>query len=381
MVDSFYDDNHDAFRDLVRTFVSREVTPNLARWDADRRTGREVWARAGQHGLLGVMIPEECGGGGTADFRYRCIVMDELARVGAAALSAGISMNEDIVSQYIVKLGTAAQKSKWLPMMAGGQAVAGIAMTEPGTGSDLRAIKTTATRKGDGWLLRGQKTFITNGLEADFVIVVARTSADGSGFGLFVVESATQGFSRGRQLEKIGMHAQDTAELFFDDVLLAPDSLLGSESRGFGHLMDNLPIERMAIAYYALAGSHAALDWTLDYTKSRQAFGSRIIDFQNTRFQLAELSTEVDVTRAYLHELVLKLNRGELTAVDAAKAKWWSTELQKRSVDRCLQLFGGFGYMIEYPIARAYTDARVQTIYGGTTEIMKEIIGRSLAAG
>jgi alkylation response protein AidB-like acyl-CoA dehydrogenase len=378
--EDFYTSDHIAFRDSVRTYVEREVAPHLAEWDREHHISRTPWEKAGDQGFLGVMVPEEFGGNGARDFRYRCIVMDELARVGAASLSAGISMNEDIVSPYLVKLGSAEQQARWLPKLATGRAIAGIAMTEPGAGSDLRGMSTTAVPRGDGWLLNGSKTFITNGIEADFVIVAAKTGSERSSLGLFLVEDGMGGFSRGRQLDKIGLHAQDTAELFFDDVELPPDALIGSANGGFGHLMDNLPIERLAIAYYGLAGAAAAVQWTIDYTKQRHAFGKRIIDFQNTRFELASLVTETDVSRAYMQAQVLEFNRRQLTAEGAAKSKWWMTEMQKRVVDRCLQLFGGFGYMYEYPIARAYVDARVQTIYGGTTEIMKEIIGRALAA-
>jgi long-chain-acyl-CoA dehydrogenase len=376
----FYTSDHLAFRDSVRTYVEREVAPHLTKWDQDHHISRTPWEKAGDQGFLGVMVPEPFGGNGSCDFRYRCIVMDELARVGAASLSAGISMNEDIVSPYLVKLGSAEQKARWLPQLATGRAIAGIAMTEPGAGSDLLGIATTAVPRGDAWLLNGSKTFITNGIEADFVIVAARTGNERSSLGLFLVENGMGGFSRGRQLDKIGMQAQDTAELFFDDVELPPGALIGSAGNGFTHLMDNLPIERLAIAYYGLAGAAAAVQWTIDYTKQRYAFGKRIIDFQNTRFELASLVTEVDVSRAFMQGQVVEFNRGRLTADGAAKSKWWMTEMQKRVVDRCLQLFGGFGYMSEYPIARAYVDARVQTIYGGTTEIMKEIIGRSIAA-
>ena len=386
MPQHFYAPEHHQFRESVRRFVDKEVHPHLAEWDRARGVPRAPWTTAGEHGFLGVMVPEEFGGNGSRDFRYRCIVMDELARVGAAALSAGMSMNEDIVAPYLVKLGTPGQRQRWLPGIATGRTIAGIAMTEPGAGSDLRAMRTAAARLDDGgWLLNGTKTFITNGIEADVVVVAARTgTAAGSEratLSLFLVESGTAGFSRGRKLDKIGMHAQDTAELFFDDVHLPPGSLLGTVDQGFAHLMDNLPIERLAIAYYGLAGATAALGWTIDYTKKRTAFGTRIIDFQNTRFELAELSTELDIGAAYMREQVRDFAAGLLTAESAAKAKWWMTEMQKRAIDRCLQLFGGFGYMNEYPIARAYADARVQTIYGGTTEIMKEIIGRQLASG
>jgi long-chain-acyl-CoA dehydrogenase len=352
------------------------------RWDEDRLVDRGAWLAAGAQGVLGIRVPEEHGGGGQRDYRYRCVVAEELARVGAAAFASGLGINEDIVGSYLTELGTPEQQQAWLPRMASGEVVASMAMTEPGVGSNLRGIATTARRDGDDWVLNGAKTFITNGYTADVVLVVARTS-DGSGrpaFSLFIVEAGMPGFSRGRKLRKLGLHAQDTAELFFDDVRVPAGSLVGVEGRGFSHLTDQLPLERLSIAWRALAACEAALDWTLDYTASREVFGRPVLDYQNSRFRLAELVTEVEVSRAFLEQQVLRLNEGTLDAVQGAKAKWWATELQKRVVDACLQLHGGYGYMEEYPIARAFIDGRVQTIVGGTTEIMKEIIGRSLAA-
>jgi long-chain-acyl-CoA dehydrogenase len=377
----FYAPEHEEFRAVVRAYVAREVAPNLERWDEQRLVDRSAWLAAGRQGVLGIRVPEEYGGGGQRDYRYRCVVGEELARVGAAALASGLGINEDIVASYLTVLGTPEQRAAWLPGMASGEVVASIAMSEPGVGSNLRGIATTARRDGDGWVINGAKTFITNGYTSDFVLVVARTGGEPGrpAFSLFLVEAGTPGFSRGRKLRKLGLHAQDTAELFFDDVRVPAGHLVGIEGRGFYHLTDQLPLERLSIAWRALAASEAALDWTLDYTASREAFGQPVLDYQNTRFRLAELVTEVEVTRAFLEQQVVRFDDGELDAVQAAKAKWWATEQQKRVVDACLQLHGGYGYMEEYPIARAFVDGRVQTIVGGTTEIMKEIIGRSLA--
>ena len=306
--------------------------------------------------------------------------MEELAKVCATSLSSGFGLQDDIAIPYLVDLGTPEQKARWLPPMAAGEWIGAIAMTEPGAGSDLQGIRTTAIRDGDYWVLNGAKTFITNGINAELVIVVARTDpqAGSRGISLLVAERGMPGFTRGRKLDKIGMHAQDTAELFFDDVRVPAANLLGREGGGFVHLMERLPRERMSIAIMALASVRAALEWTVDYTTQRTAFGRPLAAFQNTQFELATAVTEADVLEAYLDKAVLELNAGTLTAVDAAKAKLWATEVQHRILDRCLQLFGGYGYMAEYPIARAYADARVQTIYGGTSEIMKTIIAREV---
>jgi alkylation response protein AidB-like acyl-CoA dehydrogenase len=375
-----YEKDHEAFREVVQAYVKREVMPNQQRWEEERNVDRQAWLAAGKQAIIGLRVPEEFGGAGTDDFRYRCVVMEELARVGATSLSSGFGLQDDIAIPYIADLGTQEQKARWLPPMASGEAVGAIAMTEPGAGSDLQGIRTSAVRDQDGWVVNGAKTFITNGINSDLVIVVARTDpgAGSRGFSLLVLERGMPGFTRGRKLDKIGLHAQDTAELFFDDVRVPAANLLGREGGGFVHLMERLPLERMSIAMLAVASLRAALDWTVDYTRQRKAFGQPIAAFQNTAFELATAVTEVDVLEAYLDKAVLALNAGELTAVDAAKAKLWATEVQNRVLDRCLQLFGGYGYMAEFPIARAFTDARVQTIYGGTSEIMKTIIARDL---
>ena len=378
---TFHEPEHEEFRAVVREYVAREVTPHLERWDEQRLVDRDAWRAAGAQGVLGIRFPEEHGGGGRRDYRYRCVVAEELARVGAAAVASGFGINEDIVGSYLTELGTPQQQTTWLPGLASGELVASMAMTEPAVGSNLRGISTTARRDGDEWVINGAKTFITNGYTSDLVVVVARTGGEPGrpAFSLLLVPDGTPGFSRGRKLRKVGLHAQDTAELFFDDVRVPADSIVGVEGRGFFHLTDQLPLERMSIAYRALAACEAALDWTLDYTASRDVFGKPVLDHQNSRFRLAELVTEVEVTRAFVEQQVLRFNAGELDAVQAAKAKWWATELQKRVVDACVQLHGGYGYMAEYPIARAFVDGRAQTIVGGTTEIMKEIIGRSLS--
>jgi alkylation response protein AidB-like acyl-CoA dehydrogenase len=377
---NLYDADHEAFREVVQAFVKREVTPNAERWEQERSVDRQTWLAAGKQAIIGLSVPEEYGGGGTDDFRYRCVVMEELAKACAASLSSGFGLQDDIAVPYLVDLGTPEQKTRWLPPMATGEWIGAIGMTEPGAGSDLQGIRTSAVRDGDTWVLNGAKTFITNGINSDLVIVVARTDpqAGSRGISLLVVERGMPGFTRGRKLDKIGMHAQDTAELFFDDVRVPAANLLGREGGGFVHLMERLPRERMSIAIMALASVRAALTWTVDYTTQRTAFGRPIAAFQNTGFELATAVTEVDVLEAYLDKAVLELNAGTLTAVDAAKAKLWATEVQHRVLDRCLQLFGGYGFMAEYPIARAYADARVQTIYGGTSEIMKTIIARDL---
>jgi alkylation response protein AidB-like acyl-CoA dehydrogenase len=378
---SFYDADHEAFREVVRDFVTRDVEPNLDTWEENRETGREVWKSAGALGILGLRFPEEFGGGGSADYRFRCVVQEELARVGAASLASGFSINEDIVGSYITELGTTEQKREWLPGMSQGDVVTSIAMSEPAAGSDLRGMKTTAVRDGDEWVINGAKTFITSGYSSDVVLTAARTGEkDGRPrLSLILVPTTAPGFSRGRKLRKLGLHAQDTAEIAFTDVRVPACNLVGEEGRGFHHLTAQLPLERLSIAWRALTAAEAALDWTIRYTSERKAFGMRIIDFQNTRFTLAEMTTEVEITRAFLEQGIRALNDGSFDATLGAKAKWWTTELQNRVIDRCLQMHGGYGYMDEYPISRAYADARVQTIVGGTTEIMKEIIGRELA--
>jgi acyl-CoA dehydrogenase len=368
---------HDLFRDQVRRFLEREVVPHHARWEAEGIVPRGVWRAAGAAGLLCPAIPEAYGGGGGSRL-HSAVLIEEVARAGASGI--GFGLHSDIVAPYILAYGSEEQKRRWLPPMARGEVIGAIAMTEPGAGSDLQAVRTTALRDGDELVINGQKTFITNGQNADLVIVVAKTdpSAGAKGTSLVLVESDRAGFKRGRNLEKIGMKAQDTSELFFDGVRVPAANILGGEGKGFILLMQELAWERMQIAIAAAAGAEAALQWTLDYTKERKAFGQRVIDFQHNRFRLAEWKTQVQVMRVFVDRLLEELLRGQLDAATAAMAKYWTTDLHCRLLDDCLQMFGGFGYMWEYPIARAYADARVSRIYGGTNEIMKEIIGRTL---
>ncbi|MFV9460348.1 acyl-CoA dehydrogenase family protein [Rhodococcus sp. NM-2] len=377
---SLYDADHDLFRETVREFVTREVAPHRERWEQAGLVDRSVWSMVGSLGLLGIGAPSEHGGGGVADYRYRMVVIEELCAADSASFNAGLSVQDDLVLPYLIDLGTTDQQSRWIPAMCAGTAIGALAMTEPGAGSDLQRVRTTARRTADGWILEGQKTFITNGILADVVVVFARTDADAGarGFSLFLVDTTTPGFRRGRKLEKLGLRGNDTAELFFDGVVLTDADVLGTVGAGFGHLMERLPRERLSIAATSLASAQSAFDWTKNYVRDRKAFGTRIDGFQNTRFVLAEIGTELDVAWTYLDRSIALLNDGELSAVDAAKAKWWLSDLQQRVVDRCLQLHGGYGYMLEYPVARAYADARIQPIYGGTNEIMKEIIGRDL---
>jgi alkylation response protein AidB-like acyl-CoA dehydrogenase len=369
---------HEAFRDMVRSFISKEVTPHHDQWERDGVVSRDVWLAAGRAGLLGIDIDEKYGGGGDPDYRFYLILNEELARAGATG--PGFAVHNDINGQYFSRLCTPGQRDRWLPGYCSGELVTAIAMSEPGAGSDLQGIRTSAVRDGGRYILNGQKTFISNGQLCDLVIVVARTDPDAGhqGISLLVVERGMAGFERGRNLDKIGMHAQDTSELFFSDVAVPAENLLGEEGGGFVALMQNLPRERVAIGTTALAAAEKVFEDTLSYCKERQAFGRPIGSFQHNRFVLAEMATELAVARAFSDRAVMEHNAGRLSNEDASMAKWWDTELCNRVVDRCVQLYGGYGYMREYPVARAYADSRVQTIFGGTTEIMKEIIGRGL---
>jgi len=372
------DEDHESFRRTVRSFIDKEIAPHHARWEADGRVSREVWTRAGAQGLLCFDVDPEYDGAGVDDFRYNLVLAEELTRAGANG--PGFLVHTDIVVPYLSSLGTPEQKRRWLPGCVRGETITAIAMTEPGAGSDLQGIRTTALDKGDHFVLSGSKTFISNGTMADLVVVAARTDPEAGhrGISLLVVERGMAGFERGRNLDKIGLHAQDTSELFFDDVAVPRTNLLGEVGGGFVHLMRNLPQERLSIAMTAAAACEAILEMCLAHVKEREAFGRPIGSFQNTRFVIAEMATEARVARVFVDDCVRLHNAGELDAAGAAMAKWWTTELQKKIVDHGVQLFGGYGYMREYPIARAFLDSRVQTIYGGTTEIQKEIIGRSL---
>jgi len=375
---NIFEDEHHMFRDAFRRFVEKEIVPCHDQWEKDGVVSREVWLKAGQNGFLGMNVPEEYGGGGVVDFRYNAIVTEELIKVGASGI--GFGLHNDITIPYILHYGSAEQKARFLPKMVTGEIITAIAMTEPNTGSDLAGVRTTAIRQNEHYIVNGQKTFITNGILSDLVITVAKTNPEQShsGISLILIERGMAGFERGRNLEKIGLKAQDTAELYFNNVEVPAENLLGEEGQGFYYLMTELPQERLSIAVGALAACEAALEWTIQYCKERQAFGRPIGTFQNSRFKLAEMKTEIEIGRVFVDRCITELNAGNLSAEEAAMAKWWTTELQKRVVDQCLQLHGGYGYMLEYPIAKAYLDTRVQTIYGGTTEIMKEIIGRAM---
>jgi len=375
-----FDEEHQLFRDAFRTFVEREMTPHHAEWDRAQIVPHDLFRTAGKSGFLGMAVPEALGGGGTSDFRYNQIIGEELQYAGVAASGLGMTLHTDICMPYFLSLATPEQQERWLPGACAGELVSAIAMTEPGIGSDLAGMSTTAVRDGDHYVVNGAKTFITNGINADLVITAVKTdpSLAHKGISLLILERGMEGFERGRNLEKLGLHSQDTAELFFTDVAVPVNNLLGEEGKGFLQLVHNLPQERLSIAVAGVSAARAALEWTLAYVKERTAFGQPVGSFQNSRFVLAELATEIEIGQTFVDRCVLALNERTLTAEEAAMAKWWCTELQKRAVDRCLQLHGGYGYMLEYPIARAYADARITTIYGGTTEIMKEIIGKSL---
>jgi acyl-CoA dehydrogenase len=378
MTRSVFTAEHEEFRSLVREFLAREVTPHAEEWQAAGIVDKGVYKAAAQAGVLGFSVPTEYGGLGVDDFRYNAIVAEELAKGPASGVA--LTLLNDIVAPYLLRLTTEEQRQRWLTALASGDMTFAIAMSEPAAGSDLAGIRTSAVRDGDEWVINGQKTFISNGILSDAVIVVCRTdpAAGHKGFSLIMVEDGAPGFQRGRKLAKIGHHAQDTAELYFSDCRVPVANLLGTEGRGFYHLMENLPSERLSIAISAIAGALDTFEQTVVYAKERRAFGQPIGSFQANRFKIAEMATELDIARIYVDDCIRQVVEGTLTAVDAAKAKWWCTELHKKVVDQCLQLHGGYGYMLEYPVARAYQDVRINTILGGSTEIMKEIIGRDL---
>jgi alkylation response protein AidB-like acyl-CoA dehydrogenase len=378
MQQHLYEPVHEEFRALCRDFLAREAVPHHEEWEKAGIVDREIWRKAGATGLLGMDVDEEYGGGGQHDFRFNAVLVEEI--VGSGCSGLGFGLHNDVVAPYLTELTTEDQRKRWLPGFCSGDIVTAIAMSEPGAGSDLAGVRTSAVRDGSSYVLNGQKTFITNGEMADLVVVVAKTAADqgAHGVSLIAVEAGTPGFSHGRRLEKVGLKANDTAELFFDDCRVPAENLIGTENHGFYHLMANLPRERLGIAIAAVAAAERLLSITLDYARSREAFGRPIGRFQHNRFLLAELDTEVTIARTFLNHCITEFNAGRLSVVDAAKAKWWTTELQNKVADRCVQLHGGYGYMLEYPVAKAWLNSRVQTIYGGTTEIMKEIIGRGL---
>jgi alkylation response protein AidB-like acyl-CoA dehydrogenase len=375
---TIFDGEHDEFRRTARTFFDKECVPHVAEWEAAGKVSREAWRRAGEQGLLGWEAPEEYGGAGVRDFRFNAVLTEEYWASGAVGI--GLGVQNDIMAPYLIDLATEEQRRRWLPGVCSGEKITAIAMSEPGAGSDVRALRTTARRDGDEFVINGAKTFISNGVLADLVLVACKTdpSAGHRGISLIMVEDGTPGFSRGRALDKIGQHAADTAELIFTDVRVPVDNLVGTPNKGFYHLMRNLPKERLGIAVHAVAGARRALDLTLGYAQDREAFGQPIGKFQVNRHFLAEMRTKVDVMQTYLDQCVLAVNAGELTAEEAAGAKWWTTETQWEILDRCLQLHGGYGYVNEYEIARLWRDARVQRLYGGTTEIMKDLVGRSM---
>ena len=375
-----YAEEHELHRDSVRRFVAAHMVPNRERWEEAGRVDRDLFAAAGAQGLLGIAAPEEYGGGGTNDFRYNAILSEEMAAADVLAAGLGVALQADIVLPYFLDHCTGEQAARWLPGIVAGTTIVALAMTEPGAGSDVAGIATTAVRHGGEYVVNGAKTFITNGLNADLVVTAVKTDPDAGrkGISLLVLEADTPGFERGRKLAKLGQHAQDTAELFFTDVRVPQANLLGEEGRGFYLMMEHLAQERLSVAVQAIAQARRAFDLSLAYARERQAFGAPIGSFQHNRFVLAEMKTEIDVAQAYVDRLLLAHLDGNLTAVDAAQAKWWTTELLQRVVTRGVQLHGGYGYMVEYPIARAFVDARITTIYAGTTEVMKEIIGRSL---
>lgn len=373
-----FETEHEQLRETARQFLEKECLPNVEKWEANRLVDREAYVAAGNYGLIGFNMPEEYGGGGVDDFRFNAVIVEEFSKFGLAC--PGVSLQNDIVGPYFKNLATDEQLQRWMPGFASGELIGAIAMSEPGAGSDLAGIRTTAVRDGDDWIINGAKTFISAGINSDLVVVVARTDPEAGhkGFSLLVVERDMPGFTRGRKLDKMGQHAADTAELNFEDVRVPATNLLGTEGKGFYHLMENLPSERLSIAIAGVAGARATFRETLQYVKDRKAFGQPIGSFQNSRFVMAELETELDIAEQYVDRCLRAVVDKELTAVEAAKAKWWCTELGKKVVDQCLQLHGGYGYMNEYRVAKDYVDVRIQTIYGGTTEIMKEIIGRDL---
>jgi alkylation response protein AidB-like acyl-CoA dehydrogenase len=377
---TLFEPEHDDYRESFRRFVAKEVAPHTAQWERDGIVPRELFAAAGELGFLGMAVPEEYGGPGVDDFRFNVVVSEELMRLGHTGFGLGLTLHNDICLPYFLEYCTPEQRQRWFPGLASGELITAIAMTEPEIGSDLSSMRTKAIRSNGVYRVDGAKTFITNGINADLVITAVKTdpSERHRGISLVVIERDTPGFERGRNLEKLGLHGQDTAELFFDDAQVPVENRLGDEGAGFGYLVNNLAQERLSIAVASVATAAGALDWTLEYVKERRAFGQPVGSFQNSRFVLAELRTEIDLAQVFLDRCVEALNAGELTAEDAAKAKWWCTEMQGRVMDRCLQLHGGYGYITEYPIARAFADARITRIYGGTTEIMKEIVGRSM---
>ncbi|MCE7481113.1 acyl-CoA dehydrogenase family protein [Microbacterium profundi] len=378
-----YEEDHEAFRDLVKDFVKRHVSnESIEKWDAAGEIDRETMLAAGEAGLIGLSVPEEFGGAGMLqDYRFRTIVMEEVIASGAGSLAGAFGIQDDLAVPYLVHMGTQEQKEKWLPRMATGEVLGALAMTDPGAGSDLRGIKTNAKKVDGGYILNGAKTFISSGTTADIVVTFVKTGEGNrpDAFSLLIVEKGMEGFDQGKKLQKMGFHGWDTAELSFTDVFVPDENLIsGTEGQGFIQLMMNLPLERLSIGVAAAAAAEAATAWTIAYTKDREAFGERIADFQNTRFRLADMVTTTEVMWAYIDQALRAYKDKKLTAEDAAKVKFWATEREWEVLDTGVQLHGGYGYIMEYPIARAFTDARVHRIYGGTNEIMRDLVGRQI---
>jgi len=374
---TLFDSDHEIFRESVRRFIAKEIMPNYAQWEHDGMVPRSIWQKAGEAGLLCCAIGEDYGGVG-GDFLYGAIVIEEMARAGATAPT--FYLHSEIISPYLAKYGTEEQKKRWLPRMVAGEAICAVAMSEPSSGSDLQGMKTTARRDGDHYVVNGQKVFITNGITADFIVLACKTDPDAGakGVSLLIVETDREGFSKGKPLEKIGSKAQDTAELFFSDLRVPVSNLLGEEGRGFYILMAELAQERLVQAVRAVAAAEAALQWTIDYTSERKIFGQTVADFQNTQFKLAEMHADILMQRVFVDRCIELHLKEELSSVDAAAVKMVTTEMQGRVMDQCLQLFGGWGYMTEYPISRAFVDARLTRIGGGSIEVMKQIIARDI---
>jgi long-chain-acyl-CoA dehydrogenase len=374
-----FDADHEAFRTSVRAFVERELRPRQEEFIQQRAIDRAAWKAAGQQGLLGLLIPEQYGGSEAGDYRFTAVLHEEFARL-SVAFASSFTIHCEVVAPYLVELTTEEQRERWLPRFCAGELVTAIGMTEPSAGSDLAALRTTAVRDGENWTLNGSKTFITNGFGADLVVVAARTSPEkgAKGITLFAVETDMPGFERGRKLDKVGQHEADTAELFFHDVRVPGANVIGEVDRGFIHMMERLPQERIGAAVLNLAHAAQILDETLEYVKERKAFGQSVGSFQYNKFRLAEMVTQIEVTQAFVDQCVAAHVTGRLSAVDAAKAKWWTAQVQNEVLDACVQLHGGYGYMNEYRVARAWQDARVTKIWAGSNEIMKELIGRDL---
>lgn len=378
-----YEEDHEAFRDLVKDYVKRYATnENIEKWEADGEVDRATLRAAGEAGIIGLSVPEEFGGAGMLqDYRFRAIVNEEVIGAGAGSLAGALGIQDDLAVPYLVHMGTQAQKEKWLPGMATGEILGALAMTDPGAGSDLRGIKTNAKKVDGGYIVNGAKTFISSGTTADIVITFVKTGEGNrpDAFSLLILEKGMEGFDQGKKLSKMGFHGWDTAELSFTDVFVPEENLIsGKEGQGFIQLMMNLPLERLSIGVAAAAAAQAAVNWTVGYTKDREAFGERIADFQNTRFRLADMVTTTEVMWAYVDRAMLAYKDRKLTAEDAAKVKFWATEREWEVLDMGVQLHGGYGYIMEYPIAKAFTDARVHRIYGGTNEIMRDLVGRQI---